>query len=532
MAVAPKHFWIAVEWAIRLMETTGSPSRLGTLMTLLRLRSVFAAYLISFLLGCASLSPYPTPITSNSVEGCQAFFSQLEDQVKEAGVREASNFLVPGFPYLRTNRFLSAMKNRIREEKEREEWVQWMKTLDLLSREKEIRNLPDDRVLSLQAIETSQPNRNEVFTRAESCSEKLFKHDKALPSFDTLLASRVDVPDDYSFFRRTIGLYPLMVLPVAFVNHKAQVKARSRFEINLDQLPVLGRFRAYAPQRNLRLPEEEVRALIEESKKNGLAVPLLDNSRGKELAWSFAPILIQDVAAPYDQLGQVVWKGNRLGIDSDRPTLYYYFSHAFLREEPILQINYVVWYSDRAGETPPAIEKGHMDGLTYRVSLNLRGRPFVIDVMNNCGCYHLFAPIKESIERIVSKPFKPDPFVPQWLPAIPPGNRLGMRVGSGWHQVERLLAVAQPPDAILYDLAPYDDLKTLSKKNGETESIFDSKGILKGSERVERFILFSMGIPKIGSMREQGHHAIELIGRTHFDDPYLFGESFVFKEGE
>jgi len=41
-----------------------------------------------------------------------------------------------------------------------------------------------------------------------------------------------------------------------------------------------------------------------------------------------------------------------------------------------------------------------------------------------------------------------------------------------------------------------------------------------------------MGIPKIGSMREQGHHAIELIGRTHFDDPFLFDQSFIFKEAE
>jgi hypothetical protein len=38
-----------------------------------------------------------------------------------------------------------------------------------------------------------------------------------------------------------------------------------------------------------------------------------------------------------------------------------------------------------------------------------------------------------------------------------------------------------------------------------------------------------MGIHKIGSMRQRGHHAIELIGRSQFDDPTLFDESFVFK---
>jgi hypothetical protein len=30
-------------------------------------------------------------------------------------------------------------------------------------------------------------------------------------------------------------------------------------------------------------------------------------------------------------------------------------------------------------------------------------------------------------------------------------------------------------------------------------------------------------------MRQRGHHAIELIGRGHFDDPDLFNQSFLFK---
>lgn len=69
----------------------------------------------------------------------------------------------------------------------------------------------------------------------------------------------------------------------------------------------------------------------------------------------------------------------------------------------------------------------------------------------------------------------------------------------------------------------------LPHEDGRAESIFDARGVAKGSERVERFILFSMGIPSVGSMRQRGHHAIELIGRVHFDDPDLFDQSFIFK---
>ena len=495
-------------------------------------RSTLSIALLLLLWGCASLSPRPAPIVSDSVEGCLAFFSYLEDQVKEAGVREASDFVVPGFPYLRANRFLSAVKNRIKDENEREQWLQWMRTLDLRGREKEILNLPDDRVLSLQVVQSAHPDRAEVLKRVAFCSEKLVNHDRATEDFYALLDSTVDVPDEYSFLRRAIGLYPLAALPVAIVNHRAVVKTESWFGMSLDQLPVLGRLKAYAPRENLPLRDEEVRAILEDSKKNSLGVPLPDDDRGRKLIGSFAPIIFQDVAASYDQFGQVVWKGDALEIDPESPTVYTYFSHAFWRGEPVLQINYVIWYSDRAGKAPPSIEKGHIDGLTYRVSLDHQGRSFMIDLMNNCGCYHLFAPAKERAEQIVSKPLRPDPFVPQWLPGLPSGSRFGIRVNSGWHRVERLSAVSGPPDPIFYDLVPYDQLKSLPSERGRMESIFDSRGIVKGSDRMERFILFSMGIPKIGSMREEGHHAIELIGRTHFDDPFLFDQSFIFKEAE
>jgi hypothetical protein len=95
--------------------------------------------------------------------------------------------------------------------------------------------------------------------------------------------------------------------------------------------------------------------------------------------------------------------------------------------------------------------------------------------------------------------------------------------------VQRLNSVKEAPDPVPYELVPYEVLETLPHEDGRTESIFDEHGIARGSERVERFILFSMGIPSVGSMRQRGHHAIELIGRAHFDDPYLFDQNFVFK---
>ncbi len=73
------------------------------------------------------------------------------------------------------------------------------------------------------------------------------------------------------------------------------------------------------------------------------------------------------------------------------------------------------------------------------------------------------------------------------------------------------------------------DLESLPAGPGAHASLFGPGGIAKGSERIEPYILFSMGVPDVGSMRQRGHHAILFIGRSHFDDPGLFDRNFEFR---
>ena len=493
-------------------------------------RGFVVLLLVSLLLvGCASLSSRRISISLERPGKCQAFFDQLDEKVREAGVRDASSVPIPGFPYLRTNRFLAALKNTFKDSKGKEAWVRWMQELDLKSRKKEVSNLPEAMLLLPISKETKQADREEILSRVNSCSSELLNHDQTRSDFYAALEPLVDVQDEYSCLMRTLGLYPLIALPVAAATNSSRKKMRSWFDMNLDQLPVDGHLRPFVPGEDVNLPETEVREIMEEAKRNPLGVPLLDKKVEKELVASFAPVLIQDVAAPYDQLGEVVWKDDRIEVNPEKPTVYYYLSHAFLKGEPILQINYVIWYSERAGERPPWIELGHLDGLTIRVSLDHQGKSFMTDVVMDCGCYHLFAPQKERVDRLLPRPLMFDAFMPQWLPALSPGERLGIRVSSGWHQVQRLMAVRETLDPIFYQLLSYDVLEALPHEEGQTENIFDARGIAKGSERPERFLLFSMGIPSVGSMRQRGHHAIELIGRVHFDDPLLFDQNFVFK---
>ena len=491
--------------------------------------SIVLISLLFFFTGCTSFIARRISVSFERPEECQAFLSALDERANRSGVRDAANYPIPGFPYLRANRFLSFLKNNIPGEEGEEEWSRWMQKLDLEAREKEISNLPDDVVSSFPFKQGTAPTRVELYERAKSCSDRLFQHDKARPDFYATLKPLVEVPDEYSFPMRTMGLYPLVAIPVAILTDRSRKKIRSWYEANLEGLPVDGRLRSFAPAETISLSGEEIQAIIDSSKKNPLGVPLPDENTGKKMVEHFAPVFIQDDAAPYDRVGKLVWKGDCPDVDQSKPTVYYYFSNAFLKGQPILQINYVIWYSERAGQRAPSIERGHLDGLTLRVSLNEEGKPFMVDVVNDCGCYHFFAPEKQRVARMISKPLMFDPFVPEWLPDILRGQRLGVRLNSGWHQVQRLIAATDFPESIPYELMPYDVLEALPREEGRTEGIFNSKGIAKCSERIERFILFSMGIPRIGSMRQRGHHAIELIGRAQFDDPTLFDESFVFK---
>jgi hypothetical protein len=94
---------------------------------------------------------------------------------------------------------------------------------------------------------------------------------------------------------------------------------------------------------------------------------------------------------------------------------------------------------------------------------------------------------------------------------------------------EKLLTHDQGrPDFLSYRLVAYDQLEMLPHSENHYESIFNSRGIAKDSGRIEFLIFFPMGIPDVGSMRQRGHHAVKLVGRSHFEDPDLFDDNFEF----
>ncbi len=488
--------------------------------------------IVSLILSCAGTGFQEGPAGDGAPSEAADFFHRLDAAVDAAGVRDASTVGVPGFPYLRTNRFLEAMKDRVDTPDEHAAWIGRMRALDLAARQKEISNLPDpDLRLSPEEIEpVSELSREGLYAMAADYGDGLLEKERQTEGFFERVKAAAEVPSEYEAWLQFAGAYPLTVIPVALATWNVQRKFTRFHQTAPEDLPVRGKRVHFAPELTDPLvTTTEVEAYFTRARRDALGLPILSRTQKEGMIAAFAPVFVQDVAADYDRIGGLFWDGNRVEVDSNQPAVYYYFEQGFFRGAPALRIVYVIWYSGRRGPHAPWYEHGHLDGLTMRVSLDPGGRPFMVDFMNNCGCYHFFVPDRERVERVITVSGGADPFVPARLPDPFPKKRLNVRIMSGWHQVENLSAAHAPVDAVPYRLAPYETLESLPRPGGRTESIFDSRGIAKGSERIEPIIFFPMGVPEVGAMRQRGHHAIKFVGRAHFDAPDLFDRNFEFR---
>jgi len=475
----------------------------------------------ALLAGCASLdAPQREHLAAGegAVRSCAEWFRDLDAAIDEAGVRDAAAYRVPGYPYLRLDRFTASFAPQASQDaRSFYAWLERARALDHAARRVELRNLPR---------RAGREDFDAALRRSEDCAAKLATHDLASEGGRGLLFERAAVPDDYVGWQRVVGLYAVTRVPFAAGIARWQAEVVESFRATQAGAPAQGSLQRYAAPPGATLDAAGVAALLARAPRDALGVPQLAAGDLEQLFASFAPLFEIETTGSFDRPGALYWGDSPVPqVDATRPSVYRRLAFTRYRDEVLVQLVYTLWFSERPGDD---ILAGKLDGIVWRVTLASDGAPLVYDSIHPCGCFHMFFPTAR-VEALPS----PDPyiewaFVPRPAPDAATGARIVLRVATRTHYLKGLSTEPREGPAPVANLATVEEdaLRTLALPTGGTRSLYGADGIVAGSERPERELFWPMGIPSAGAMRQWGRHATAFVGKRHFDDADLIALRF------
>ena len=469
--------------------------------------------------GCATgeapLAPH-LQAGDEEVRECAQWYRALDAEIDAAGVRDAQYSRVAGFPHLRVDRSLAALKDRAeRSEPGLRAYGERLAELDLESRRHEIRNLP---ALNDEA-------RQHALRRARDCAGRLRAADRASPQARAALLDAARVPDDYSTLRRFVGLYAVTRIPFAAGVRRWESETLASFERQAGEASARVR---YSPPATAVLPREVIAGLLARAAFDPLAHPDLSAREVERLAAAYAPAFEVEVRADHDRFGVLRWRGASGGPDVDAAEPAVYFQAAYTRygERLLLQLVYTIWFPERPARGRADLLGGRLDGVTWRVTLAPDGEPVIYDSIHPCGCFHVFFPTARARPRPAPRALDEWAFSPRALARVGEGERAVVSIASATHYIDGVRLERGTGSLVRYTLRPYDELRSLPRAGGMHASVFGPDGLIAGTERAERFFFWPMGIVSPGAMRQWGRHATAFVGRRHFDDADLLERRF------
>jgi hypothetical protein len=483
-------------------------------------------------LACAMLlSSCAAPAPSSSTRGgadvdvarCKVWFTTLDAAVEHAGVRDASQHRVAGFPYLRADRFAASLRDDATAREDAfAQWLAGLRHLDMQAREFELANLPNAMLPSLGVTD-----KNAALATTRDCSGRLARADLASPVRRKVIATRVVVPDDYITWKRAAGLYP-----IATVGFARGIEGWHRRALAMFAAARRGdgdnKIVRYGPRKAA--SSNGVQALFAALPRDSLGMPELDAAQRELLFDAYAPIFEIETEGGFDRFGPLTWRdGPFPAVDISRPLAYRRLAFTRYGRETLVQLVYTIWFPERPRKGAFDMLGGWLDGVVWRVTLDKDGAPLVYDTIHPCGCYHMFFPTARAKPRPGPDKYTEWAFIPDTLADMAPGQRVAVRIASSTHYVVRVRP-AQPAAATAYGFAEEDSLRALPLASGGTRSAFNPKGLVSGTERGERWLFWPMGIRSSGTMRQWGKHATAFIGRRHFDDAHLIEERFALRK--
>ena len=473
-----------------------------------RSRFVMQLVLLAVVLtGCATVDPYASPPMSQHLQReddvgyCARLFADIDRRIDSLGVRDAESPRIAGFPYLRVDRFSAALLPRAATAEQQRSWRARLHRLDEAARSTELANA----ALTIEDL----PRCRELLHAADSAETEP-------------LRQGATVPDDYSTALRVLGLYPLTRLPFAAGIARWHADTRAVFAMPIDSLPVRGRLLRYAPAPISPISTGSLSL-------DALSVPVLSSADQAALLKRHAPVLEIDVAGTFDRVGALALDGeDRVSVDTALPIAYTRITYTLLDGVIYPQLVYTFWFSERPRSPDSAFDllAGRLDGVMWRVTVDLSGEALIYDSIHACGCYHLFFPTERVAARALPDTLDESLFAPQTAEKVRSGERVVLRIESGTHYLQRVLTEKVSTTDASYQMRDERTLTRLARRSGGTRSVYDENGLIAGSERAERWFFWPMGIESAGQMRQWGHHATAFVGRRHFDDPLLFDAYF------
>lgn len=466
---------------------------------------------------CATLDTAPSARIDSAapaLRDCAEWFRELDAKVDAAGARDAQEYRISGYPYVRVTRLLAAFRDyAARDDGVLQALVDRMQALDLAARGFEIANLGAGSSLE----------------RARECGARLRAADLADARSRAMLLERAAVPDDYSTAHRALGLYAIVKWPFILGVGSYQDGVRAAFRRELAP-PEGGSVLRYGPPEAPPVPRRVLAEQIARASANPLGIPELPGPALDALFAAHAPVFEIETTGGYDRPGALAWQAGASVpvVEPGAPVVYRMAAWTRYGGRTLLQLVYTIWFPERPPESPGDLLSGKLDGLVWRVTLAPDGAPLVYDSMHPCGCFHMFFPTPRAAPLAAPDNAIEWMFAPQSLGAVADGERLVLRIATRTHYLERVLVTRDADAAVRYSFRPYDQLRSLARPGGGRASVFSpDHGLIVGTERAERVLFWPMGIASAGAMRQWGHHATAFVGRRHFDDADLLEKRFV-----
>lgn len=431
-------------------------------------------------------------------------------------VVDASARAIEAMPLLHSNRFLSHLALSIESDAQRQEWIGLASQLGQQIRAAENKNLaapfPQDWMVNLNA-----------------CADRLVTSPKLAEFRHDLIEQVESPPDNYAALPQWLGFNGLLKPIFQWRIQQLHQEEKQWFEQAVEFEKTVSYELTATPNRD---GEENLTAAFAEAYgSSALKVPILDASIMQTLFEMHAPDFIVEFEDRNDLIGAPIFVNESVVIDSNLPTVFTLPSFTKFGGSNLLQLNYVIWFSERKAVGWPDLYAGKLDSLIWRVTLDEHGDVLLYDSIHSCGCYHKYFIASDQIsERLPSLSREPANIFNLFgasaaLPADSPPASPSVYLTANEHYIVGVEFKNMDSDRS-YRL---DEYKNLSNLPGKTRaaSLFSDTGIIKTSKRLERFSLWPTGIESVGAMRQWGTHATGFVQQQQFDEATLFDNYFI-----